>query len=348
MKKVAYQGIKGAYSYIASEYLFPESSLVGKGSFEDVYQALVSGEVEYAVLPIENTVIGSIFEVYDLLFEHSGNVGNISEVKNKNAKVKIMVPPADLSGVSIVGEVLLRVDHNLLGLPGAKATEAREVYSHNKALKQCQKRLNELTPARAVVWEDTAAAAAYVALKGDPKVLAIASLRAAEEYGLEVLARRIQSEGENYTRFVVLRGNKTNRTDRTYGDPGGSQVYKTSLVFAAAHKPGSLMECLAPFGEAGLNLTKIESRPLLGKHPLKKNDSPWQYLFYLDFEHGGNVGDISDLKSQISKPKSVEPAADLDSELGQILKQIEPHTQVLRVLGTYPKGETIGEEDVGN
>ena len=288
--KVGYQGMTGAYSYIASRFLFPRAQWLGKGSFDEVYELLVKGKIDVAVLPIENTVIGSIFEVYDLLFEHEE--------------------------VAVVDELSLRVDHNLLGVKGSSIESMNQVYSHPKALGQCKKLFLDNPGLSPVVWEDTAAAAAYVGLKNDVSVGAITSLTAAKEFGLEVVKTKVQSNGENYTRFVVLRQQKSNfqlsnNSVISYGHD--KELFRTSLVFAAAHKPGSLLACLQPFARHGVNLTKIESRPLVGK--------PWQYLFYLDFEH----------------------SADVKVEFEEIMAEIRPHTQVLRQLGTYPKGITIGE-----
>lgn len=278
---VAYQGIKGAYSYIASKYLFPEAELVGKGSFEAVYQTLVEDKADLLVLPIENTLVGSIFEVYDLMFQHDD--------------------------IQILGEITLRVDHNLLAVSD-DIEELTQVYSHPKALGQCQQLFTQFPNIIPVVWEDTAAAAAYVSLKQDPAVGAIASLSAAEAYGLKIVKPKVQSNQANYTRFVVVgkrgRGHHAN----------SATLLKTSLEFVAAHQPGALLRCLEPVGSHNLNMSKIESRPLVG--------SPFQYLFYLDFEH----------------------TSKLNGKLEEILAEIKPHTQILRHLGTYPRGVTIAEQ----
>ena len=279
-KHVYFQGVKGSYSHIAAKHLFLKASFKGFDSFGKAVEGALKKADTVAVMPFDNTVIGSIYEMYDLLYEHP-------ELK-------------------IVGEVMLRIDHNLLGLPHADIDDIKVVYSHPKALDQCKELFKKNPQMNPIVYEDTAGAAAFVSKNGNKTIGAIASATAAEEYGLKVLKEKVQSNGENYTRFVVL--------DNVDGDyiPEKSDIFKTSIVFAAAHKPGSLLKCMKPFGDKGLNLTKIESRPMVGK--------PWQYLFYLDFEH-----------------------TELNGEIKEVLKEVKPHTQVLRVLGTYPKGESISE-----
>lgn len=280
MLKVFYQGQKGAYSWVASKYLFPNGELVGKDSFGKAFAAPVNNSDNLAVLPVDNTVIGSIFEVYDLLFGHE-------ELK-------------------IIGELMLKIDHNLLAKKGVNIKSLKTVYSHTKALDQCRDLFRKYKNLEAVVYEDTAGAAKFVSESSKKDIAAIAGKSAAEVYGLEVIKPHVQSNGENYTRFVVLANKKHSDMKAK------NNLYKTSIVFAAAHNPGSLLSCMKPFSDSGFNLTKIESRPFLGK--------PWQYLFYLDFEHKGTNGEIK-----------------------KVLKEVKPHTQILRILGTYPKGETIQE-----
>lgn len=279
-QKIYYQGQKGAYSWVASKYLFPEKLLVGKDNFGKAFSAPVKNSENLAVLPVDNTVIGSIYEVYDLLFDHQ-------ELK-------------------IIGEVMLKIDHNLLAKPGTKLADIQKVYSHTKALDQCRDLFKKYKNLEPVVYEDTAGAAKFVSESRKNGIAAIAGKSAAEVYGLEIIKPHVQSNGENYTRFVVL-ANKAHKDIKAKNN-----LFKTSIVFAASHTPGSLLSCMKPFSDSGFNLTKIESRPLLG--------SPWQYLFYLDFEHEGANGEIK-----------------------KVLKEVKPHTQILRILGTYPKGDTIKE-----
>lgn len=280
VQRIYYQGQKGAYSWVAAKYLFPESELIGKDVFSKAFSAPVKNVANLAVLPVDNTVIGSIFEVYDLLFAHED--------------------------LKIIGELMLKIDHNLLAKKGAELAKIKKVYSHTKALDQCRDLFKKYKNLEPVVYEDTAGAAKFVSESNKKDIAAIAGKSAAEVYGLQVIKPHVQSNGENYTRFVVL-ANKKHKDIKAKDNQ-----YKTSIVFAASHKPGSLLSCMKPFADSGFNLTKIESRPLLG--------SPWQYLFYLDFEHEGTNGEIK-----------------------EVLKEVRPHTQILRILGTYPKGETIEE-----
>lgn len=306
--RVAYQGIKGAYSYIAARYLFPEAELIGLNDFAPVYRSLVDEEVDAVVLPIENTVIGSIFEVYDLMFIHDD--------------------------IQIVGELTLRVDHNLLSIPDKgehlgsdrvvadddphsylpqiqlEKNQIKQIYSHPKALEQCRVFIAQLE-AKPMPWEDTAAAAAYVSIKKDPTIGAIASLTAAKEYSLKVAHAQVQDDSENYTRFFVIK--RSNQESPLEVKIRATKAMKSSFEFIAAHKPGALLKCLEPISEYDLNLTKIESRPVLGR--------PFEYLFYLDVEH----------------------EARFKRYLADLIDKIQPHTQVLRHLGTYLSGERVKE-----
>jgi len=271
-QKVAYQGIPGAYSHIAAKFLFPKSEFIGFETFEKVFKSLKKGMVDFAVLPFDNTLVGSIYEVYDLLFKYS---------------------------YKIKGEINLKVEHNLLGSHSIK--HIRQVYSHPRALEQCNTFFEKNKKIVQIAFQDTAAAAKFVSQKKDKAKAAIASLHAAKLYNLKVIKNNIQSDNQNFTRFVVV----TKRNNVKKGN-------KTSIIFAAAHRSGSLLKCLKPFSQAQFNLTKIQSRPLIGK--------PWQFLFYLDFEHP-------------PEPKMVE---------GVLLK-VKPHTQILKKLGTYQTGPTIKE-----
>src|SRR3989344_887760 len=275
MQKIAYQGVPGAYSHIAASYLFPSPKLTGFDNFEAVFESVKVGKAAFAVLPFENTLVGSIYDVFDLLYKYD---------------------------FKIRGEISLRIDHNLLGI--GKLNQVKQVYSHQKSLEQC-KDFIKARKLKSVVFEDTAAGAEFVARKKNPKAGAIASLHAAHLYKLNILKAQIQSNQENFTRFVII--GKRNHVKR---------ANKTSIVFAAAHKPGSLLECLKPFAQAYLNLTKIQSRPLIG--------SPWSYLFYLDFEHPVDNKTVT-----------------------EVLSQVKPHTQMLRKLGTYQNGPTLIEIMVG-
>jgi len=222
--KIAYQGEPGAYSEDAVAAAFPEGKAVPTETVRGVFSRVGSGDAAFGVVPLENSLAGSINETYDLLL----NEGTLR----------------------IVGEVIVRVDHALLAQPGAKLESIRRVYSHPQALAQCDEFLAELG-AEIVPVLDTAGAARRVAEKGHAGEAAVASVRAGELQGLEALAERIQTYPDNFTKFAVI-------GDR---DPGLGPADKTSLVFAVADRPGSLFACLEPYAIRGINLTKLESRP---------------------------------------------------------------------------------------
>jgi prephenate dehydratase len=239
MTKVAFQGVAGAYSEEAiRQYFGPEVQTVPCKRLVDIFTAVESGDADYAMLPIENAVAGSVTESYELLIEHD---------------------------LRVRAEVILRVRHMLLGVPGTKLGDLKRVRSHPQALAQCERYLarHGLEPVPAF---DTAGGARELAENPDPETGAIASALAAELYGLEILDRHIEDLSFNYTRFFVL----------GLEDPPRSQRSKTSLVFTTRHQPGALYESLGEFAKRSINLTKIESRP--------RRNHPWQYLFYLDFE----------------------------------------------------------------
>jgi len=242
--RIAYQGQEGAFSEEAALKYAPEATPVGLPTFHQVFEAVARGEAERGIVPVENAVAGSINQTYDLLLQ---------------------------SDLHVVGEVVLRVRHCLVVPKGTRLEEVREVASHPQALAQCDGFLarHRLTP---VPVSDTAGAARMVAENPRPGLAAIASRRAAERYGLAVLECGIEDFAFNYTRFFVLAREE---------EPRGEGPYKTSVVFAVRHRPGGLYEAIGAFAEAGVNLTKIESRP--------RKDRPWSYVFYLDFE--GHVED---------------------------------------------------------
>ncbi|MBU6446696.1 MAG: prephenate dehydratase, partial [Verrucomicrobia bacterium] len=229
--KIAYQGIQGAYSHKALEQI--EGEKVGLPTFHDVYEAVSSGKVDLGLLPIENSLIGTIYETIDLL------------------------AGGDLK---IVGEIIIKIDHCLLALPGAKI---QKVLSHPKALAQCTRFFKAHPEWEIVPHYDTAGAAHDIAMSGDRTVGAIASEAAAKEYGLEIIQRNVQDHEQNYTRFFLI--SKT-----------GTSGNKGSLCFTLDHAPGKLVEMLDQFAKAGMNLTHIVSRPIPGK--------PFEYLFYVDLE----------------------------------------------------------------
>lgn len=229
--RVGYQGVPTSYSDLAAQKHFAGRDVarlerVGFRGFAAVIDALEAGEVDYALLPIENTIAGSINETYDLLGSRR---------------------------VTIVGEEVWSVEHCLLGLPGAKAEELRTVRSHPVALMQCTRFLEGLVGVRSESFHDTAGAAEAVARDGDRHVAAIASEEAGREYGLEVLRRDISNQPVNLTRFLLLARERESFDAR--------RPAKTSLAFSVNHRHGALLECLMVFEQHALNLTKLESRP---------------------------------------------------------------------------------------
>ena len=286
--RAAYQGIAGAFSEAAAAALFPTAEPVPRDAFADVFEALETREVDTAVVPVENTLAGAVADVYDGLRRHRG--------------------------LQIVAEAHLRVRFHLLGVPGSTIDDARVARSHPQALPQVERFLREHS-IRPVVAFDTAGAAAEVAELGDRSVTAVASIRAAEHYGLSVLARSIESSADNMTRFFALaRTGETEAARRAIPAAMRSGPPKTSLVYASANVPGALVRSLQPFATAGLQLTKIESRP--------SREQPWDYVFYLDFE-----GD-----------PAVSPAAEAMALMRTCCAWVQ-------VLGTYPAATTVLEPD---
>ena len=221
---VAFQGVSGAFSEQAALQFAPDAETVGFATFEEAFEAAVSGRCSHACLPVENSLAGSINQTYDLLTD---------------------------SVLHVVGEQVVRVHHNLLARPGTRIEDVRRVYSHPQALAQCQGYLRK-HGFEAVTDFDTAGAAKLISENGGEGKAALASKRAAAAYGLDVLAENVEDLDFNYTRFFVLGADPVSRAD-------GPQ--KTSLVLATRHRPGDLVDCLVEFPEHGLNMTKLESRP---------------------------------------------------------------------------------------
>ncbi|MGQ9735157.1 MAG: prephenate dehydratase [Thermaceae bacterium] len=269
--RIAYQGTEGAYSEEALLKTFPEATPVGYPTFHQVFAAVEKGEAELGVVPVENTTAGSINQTYDLLLE---------------------------SDLHVVGEIVHRVEHCLLAPPGTALKEIRYVKSHPQALAQCDGFLARLGLTPIPVF-DTAGAARELAERREAGMGAIASRRAASLYGLEILAENIEDNPYNYTRFFILSREEA---------PRGEGPHKTSIVFAVRHRPGGLLEALSAFAEAGVNLTKLESRP--------RKDRAFSYLFYLDLE--GHLQDPG-------------PA--------QALLRLLSRAAFVKVLGSYPAAQ---------
>jgi prephenate dehydratase len=225
--KIGFQGLKGAYSEQAlNDYFEKKNTSIGYETFEEVFEALKDNEIEQAIIPIENSIAGSVVENYDLLFSED---------------------------VTIIGEYFLPVHHNLLAIPKTKIEEIKKAYSHPQALSQCRKFLlkNNIT---AISYYDTAGAAEFIKEQQDKTSAAISSALCAEIYGLEIIKQEIAGSKSNTTRFVII--------VKTENRPEIKIANKTSLAFKTKHYPGALVDCLKIFHWYDLNLTKLESRPI--------------------------------------------------------------------------------------
>ncbi len=239
MSRVAFQGVAGAYSEQATRQFFgPEVESVPCRTLADVFFATENEQADYGMLPIENAIAGSVTRSYELLMEHD---------------------------LRIHAEVILRVRHMLLALPGTQFADVKRVRSHPQALAQCRRYL-ERHDLKSEPAFDTAGSARDLAESKQTDTAVIASELAAESCNLEILDRAIEDYPFNYTRFFIL----------SLSSPPRAQRSKTSLLFTTPHQPGVLYECLGEFARRHVNLAKIESRPRLNQ--------PWQYIFYLDFE----------------------------------------------------------------
>lgn len=234
---VACQGVEGAYSQLACERLFAAPNIQYFRSFEGVFSAIEAGFCRYGILPIENSTAGSVKRVYDLMVSHN---------------------------FSIVRSVRLKVDHCLLAKPGS--TEIHEVFSHEQAISQCAEFLKTLGDIKITRCENTAVAAQTVAASERQDVAALSSRFCAELYGLDILRSGVQDVGNNHTRFICI-----SKQPEIY--PGAD---RTTLMLVLPHKPGSLYKVLARLYALGINLLKLESRPL--------PDRDFEFLFYLDLE----------------------------------------------------------------
>jgi arogenate/prephenate dehydratase len=241
--RIAFQGATGAYSESAARRGWPHGDTVALERFEDVFEAVQAGTVTHGILPIENSVGGSIHRNYDLLLEHD---------------------------LPIVGETELTVVHNLLALPGTSMAHIRRVFSHPQALAQCERYVRTLPGVEVVATYDTAGSARLIREGGLRDTAAIASARAAEIFGLDILKASIQDFEDNITRFIVIA-----RDPLPLGPPD-----KTTLAFALHNAPGALFKALSVFALRDIDLTKLESRPARGL--------PWEYLFYVDVGVGQN------------------------------------------------------------
>ncbi len=239
--KIGFQGAVGAYSETAAQRAWPGSETVALDRFEDVFEAVASGRTSHGILPVENSIGGSIHRNYDLLLERD---------------------------LPIVAETELPVVHNLLALPGTTIESVRRVFSHPQALAQCELYLQTLPEVEIVATYDTAGSARLIKDGNLTDTAAIASLRAAEVFGLAVLQEGIQDYEDNITRFLLI-----GRDGKPLGTPD-----KTTLAFALHNGPGALFKALSVFALRDIDLTKLESRPARGR--------PWEYVFYAELSAG--------------------------------------------------------------
>ena len=236
---VACQGVEGAYSQIACEKIFKSPFIMYFKNFEAVFTAIEQGMCQYGILPIENSTAGSVTKVYDLMIRHN---------------------------FSIVRTFRLKIDHNLLAVPGAKLSDIKTIYSHEQAINQCGDFLHSLPGVNVIPVANTALASEMVAKSGQKDIAALSSRSCAELYGLNCLAASVQDKGNNRTRFICISKNL-----EIY--PGSD---KTSIMMILPHKPGALYKVLARLYTLGINVTKLESRPI--------PDREFEFMFYFDLE----------------------------------------------------------------
>lgn len=263
---VACQGVEGAYSQLACEKLFRLPNIFYFNSFDAVFSAIEKGLCRYGIIPLENSTAGSVNKVYDLMMRHN---------------------------FRIVRSVRLKVDHNLLVKPGTKLEDIQEIYSHEQAINQCARYLQKFSGVKIIPCENTAMAAKYVSEAGGGAA-ALSSRSCAKLYGLTCLEESVQDQGNNYTRFICI-----SKKPEIY--PGAD---RTSFMMIISHKPGSLYNVLSKFYALGINLRKLESRPL--------PDREFEFMFYFDIE------------SSVYAPEMEKLFLDLESE-----------SEEFRYLGTY-------------
>lgn len=255
--RIVFQGVEGAYSQVAlKEYFGEHTNSYHVETWRDAMEAIKNGEADYAVLPIENSSAGIVPENYDLLVEYDN---------------------------CIVGEQIIKIDHALLGVKGAKLSDIDTVYSHPQALMQCSKYLEDHREWDKKSLKNTAASAQKIQQEGKINQAAIANIKTADIYGLEVLDEAIQNNQDNSTRFIIVTGKKI--YEKTAG--------KISICFEVPHESGSLYHMLSHFIYNDLNMNKIESRPVQGK--------AWEYRFFVDFDGNLNDGAVQNALSGLKE-----------------------------------------------
>ena len=275
--RVAFQGEYGAFSEAAAIQLLGESVVtVPRATFDSAFKAIDEGAADALLAPVENSLAGSVVRVYDLLLE---------------------------SNLDIVAETILPIEHHVIGIAGATIEGLRSVASHPMALAQCEQFFLKHPNIKRVPAEDTAGSVRDAIARGDKSAAGIAGRRAAVRYGGEILAEAIQDNKENFTRFVLLVPRDSAGQNELLSPRTEAKVHKLSLALRLAHKPGALLAALQPFASHGINLLKIESRPIHGR--------PWEYQFFLDVQ-------------------TEEPA-----KLHEALHEVRAATSFLRILGRY-------------
>lgn len=239
--RIAIQGEAGSFSHEAALRAVPQATILPCALSAEVFAAVMEGGVDAAVIPIENSLAGSVAEHYDLLLAHD---------------------------VGVESEWLLRIRHNLIGVPGTTVERVRHAYSHPVALAQCRRFFVEHPAIEAAPFYDTAGSVKQMMELRDAGIAAIASAQAASVYGGEILLQEIEDNPENYTRFFLIRRRGEVRA--------AERPDKVSLAFTVENRPGSLVAALAVFAGMGVNLTRLESRPVPGR--------PWEYVFYADYQ----------------------------------------------------------------
>lgn len=245
--KVAFQGERGAFSELAIRRTFDESvGVLPCHLFSDAFDAVSEGKAKYGMLPVENTLGGTIYDTLDLLAMHPE--------------------------LTVVGEQQVRVIHNLIGMPDAELSDIKKVYSHPQGLAQCARFLSEELPdAERIPFFDTAGAVSFIAEKKDKSIAAIAGAPAAVYHGLKIIRQGIESDASNYTRFYVIAREENAEVFRSQAKPN-----KASISFSVSDEPGALMDALKVLADRKINMKKLESRPIQGK--------PWEYLFFLEIQ----------------------------------------------------------------
>ena len=264
---VACQGVEGAYSQIAAEKLFRAANIVYFNNFEGVFSAIEKGMCKYGVLPLENSTAGSVNNIYDLMIGHN---------------------------FKIVRSVRLKIDHNLLAKRGTSLSDIKEIFSHEQAIHQSEKFLKTLPGVKVTVCANTAMAAKMVSESDRTDVAALSSRYCAEQYGLDIIESAVQDNANNYTRFICI-----SKDTEIY--PGAD---RTSVMMVISHKPGSLYRVLSRFFAIGINLTKLESRPIPNRD--------FEFMFYFDID-----------------------ASVYSPQLPMLFAELETSCEEFRYLGTY-------------